>query len=77
MTLGFGRSAKTAKSMDEIQGSFATLKDDDVKQQLQVLRLRCARSAVSTFAQDDNGFGGLERKATATANTGILRFARG
>ena len=32
MTLGFGRSAKTAKSMDEIQGSFATLKDDDVKQ---------------------------------------------
>jgi hypothetical protein len=28
---GFGGSAKTGKRKDEIQGSFATLKDDDVK----------------------------------------------
>jgi len=79
---GFGGSAKTVRSKDEIQGSLATLKDDDVKQATASataepcgmtnkgtgngkgngkckgemrgsVRLRCSRSAVSNFAQDD------------------------
>jgi hypothetical protein len=32
MTLGFGGSAKTGKSKDEIQGSFASLEDDYARQ---------------------------------------------
>jgi hypothetical protein len=30
--------------------------------------LRCSRRAVSSFARDDTGVGGLERTATATAS---------